>query len=126
MPIKKIHVGFDIDMEVFMKMLQHGNSSMNINVYGDDPSPSKQNKSSQKLLAPPKRMGARKLILNYLVKHSDQAFASTELKNLVVERGYATGTSSSQLHGLLVLGMIKRTKYGKYQATAKAIANGEE
>ena len=118
MPMKKIHVEFVLDAEVFMRMLQHGNSGMKIDVYGDTP---KAKKEERKLLPAPERKGAKALMLDFIVKH--QPVESRALSAMVVENGYAKGTCSSQIHLLLKEKMVKRVR-GKYVATEKAVSHG--
>jgi hypothetical protein len=118
MPMKKIHVEFVLDAEVFMKMLQHGNSGMKIDVYGDTP---KTKKEDRKLLPAPERKGAKVLMLDYIIKH--QPVEAKAVTAMIIENGYASGTSSSQLHLLLKQKLIRRVR-GKYIATEKAVSHG--
>jgi len=61
--MKKIHVGFDIDPELFMKLLQFS-GNMKIEVHGTDDRP----KPKQKLLPSPVRIGVRKVMVDYMSK----------------------------------------------------------
>jgi hypothetical protein len=125
MPIKKIHVGFDIDADVFMKMLQHASSGMKIEVFGDTPKLAKRDQPKL-LAAPSERGGARKLMLAFLLAHKERGVKPTELREVCVAAGYAPATHSPILTALQIAGMIKKLKDGTYQATPKAVSNGEE
>lgn len=117
MPIKKVSVTFDLDMDVFMKVLHHGNTGVRVEMFADA-------KHSPKLLPPPDRVGARKLILDYLVKNKDRDVVPSELAKICTEHQYAKGTHSSTLHMLVMKGFVKHGKDG-YRPTAKAVSNGE-
>ena len=121
MPIKKINVSFDIDAEIFMKMLQHGNSSMKIEVFGDTPKVSK--KDAQKLLPAPERVGAKNIIMDYAKAHAEAGFTPKEVLPLVVAAGYSKSTHSPQLMWLMSKGYLKR-KDGQYFPTAKGLTYG--
>jgi hypothetical protein len=118
MAVKKISVTFELDMEVFMKVLQHGNSAVRVDMYGD-------RKESPKLLAAPQpeRPGAKKLMIEFMTKNKDRDVQAKELKLMLVENGYSPSTYGSQLHLMMLDGIIKRSKDG-YRLTAKALANG--
>jgi hypothetical protein len=122
MAIKKISVSFDIDMDAFMKMLQIGNSGMHINVFGDTPKVPKMR--GPKLLEAPERVGAKRLILNHLVKNKDRDVTTKELGELLKESKYAKGTHSSQLHMLVMNGFVRRGKDG-YRPTVKGVNHVE-
>lgn len=124
MPIKKIHVGFDIDMSVFMQMLVHGSSGVQFQAFGDEAKPKRIAKDKRLALAPPdSRPGAKNVIMAYLLKHRDRAIPNKELSKECSRVGYSDNTASPQLMWLRSRGLIKRTKNG-YVATAKAVNHG--
>jgi hypothetical protein len=123
MPIKRVHVGFDIDMDVFMKMLQHGNSNVRVEMYGDTPKATKS--QGPKLLPPPDRPGAKKIIMDYAKLHKDMGFKPKELLPIVVAAGYAKNTHSPQLMWLMSRGFIRKDKEGTYYPTTKGMTYGE-
>jgi hypothetical protein len=126
MSMKKIHVEFDLDPDLFMRMLQHGSSSMKIEVYGDD-KPPKVSKEERKLLPAPSREriagGAKNLIMQYAKQHPD-GFVAGDVRPIVVEAGYAPTTHSPQLMELKAKGFLRR-KDGVYSPTAKGMTYGE-
>jgi|SRR3954464_12116767 hypothetical protein len=130
MPMKKIHVEFELDPELFMKMLQHGSSSMKISVFGDEKK-AKLPKEEAKLLGAPKQSnrglvkgGAKKIIMDYAKVHKD-GFSPTAVREPVMEAGYAKNTTSPQLMALMQEGFLKR-KNGSYFPTDKGMTYGQE
>jgi hypothetical protein len=116
MPIKKIHVGFDIDMDVFMKMLQHGSSGVRVDFLGDTP---KQPKGP-KLLEAPKRVGTKNIVMDFAKARKDDGFAPKELAPLIEAAGYSPTSHSPALVWLTARGFLKR-KDGVYFATTKGM-----
>src|SRR3954463_14256611 len=94
MPMKKIHVEFELDPDLFMKMLQHGSSNMKISVYGDEKK-AKLPKEERKLLDGPKPKlrkmngGAKGIIMEYAKLHQSMGFSSNEVIEPVVAAGYS-------------------------------------
>jgi hypothetical protein len=129
MPMKKIHVEFELDPEVFMKMLQHGSSSMKIAVFGDDKGHKLPKKEKEpKLLAAPKndRVGSKKIVMDYAKLHKDMGFKPKELQPIVTAAGYSNNTHSPVLMWLMSRGYLRRDKEGTYYPTAKGMTYGEE
>jgi hypothetical protein len=124
MPIKRVHVGFDIDMDVFMKMLQHGNSNVSVEMYGDTPKV-KAVKPKPLLLPPPERVGAKKIIMDYARLHKDMGFKPKELMPLIVAAGYSKNTHSPQLMWLSSRKYLRKDSEGTYYPTAKGLTYGE-
>jgi hypothetical protein len=122
MPIKRVHVGFDIDMDVFMKMLQHGNSNVSVQMFGDVP---KTAKAKPLLLPPPERVGAKKIIMDYARLHKDMGFKPKELMPLIVAAGYSKNTHSPQLMWLSSRKYLRKDSEGTYYPTAKGLTYGE-
>lgn len=130
MPMKKIHVEFQLDPDLFMKMLQHGSSSMKIQVFGDD-KPVKLPKEERKLLPAPEHKGrglipggAKKIIMEHAKLHQSLGFAPKEASAKVMAAGYSKSTTSPQLMSLLAEGFLRR-KDGMYYPTAKGMTYGE-
>jgi hypothetical protein len=121
MPIKKINVTFELDMNTFVQMIALGNSGMRFDVYGDTPKVKKE----QKLLEGPPRIGAKNILLACLSKNKDKSVSAKELSQACMEGGYAKNSASPQLHVLMKNGKVKKTKDG-YQITAKGLNNGKE
>lgn len=121
MAIKKIHVGFDIEMDVFMKMLQHGSSSVRVDFFGEQPKQPKQLKQQEpKLLEAPKRVGSKSVVMNFAKQHQD-GFRPKELVPLIEAAGYAANTHSPVLMWLMSRGYLKRDKHGVYFPTTKGM-----
>lgn len=125
--MKKIHVAFELDPELFMKMLQHGSSSMKIEVFGDDKGPRLPKKEKeQKLLAPPqKRPGSKKIVMEYAKLHKDMGFKPKEVVPILKEAGYADNTHSPVLIWLAARSFLRKDKEGTYFPTAKGMTYGE-
>src|SRR5882672_1947106 len=127
MPIKKIHIGFDLDMEVFMRMLATTPADVQFQAFGtEEPTaPRRKRRSAPKLLthstAPKIPGGARHAIL---VAHKGEALAFSVISAELIKLEYASGTVSSQLYNLKVDRLARRTKAG-WTATAKAVAEVE-
>src|SRR5882672_1261872 len=130
MPIKKIHIGFDLDMEVFMRMLATTPADVQFQAFGTDDAAAKprRHRKSPKLLthstAPKIPGGARHAILAFLVAHKGEALAFNVISAELTKLEYASGTVSSQLYNLKVDRLARKTKAG-WTATAKAVAEVE-
>jgi len=130
MPIKKIHIGFDLDMEVFMRMLAATPADVQFQAFGtEEPTaPRRKRRSAPKLLthstAPKIPGGARHAILAFLVAHKGEALAFSVISAELIKLEYASGTVSSQLYNLKVDRLARKTKAG-WTATAKAVAEVE-
>jgi len=121
MRIKKIHVGFDIDMEVFVQMLARGNSGMKIDVFGTDPPKLKwQEKEEPALLEGPK-MSLRRTIAAFLLEHKERTVSMAELKAVSEKGGFSPSSASPTIQAMIKMGMAKRVNDGLYQATAKLV-----
>ena len=124
MAIKKIHIGFDVDIEIFMKMLQHGNSGMKIEVFGDTPKVKKD--KEPKLLEAPKRVGAKNVIMAFAKERKETGFKPKDVAPAVIAAGYSDNTHSPQLIWLAARGLLKQDKEGTYHITTKGMTYGEE
>jgi hypothetical protein len=120
--LKKISVTFDMDMEVFMKVLHHTNTGVRVDMFGDKPKVKKD--PPVKLLASPERVGAKVLIMDYAKAHKD-GFVPKDLYPLFEKAGYAKNSSSPQLMWLKAKGYLKRHVSGVYVPTAKGLSYGE-
>jgi hypothetical protein len=122
MSMKKIHVEFELDPEVFMKVLQHGSSSMKIAVYGDDKGHklSKKIKEETKLLPPPKPL--RIVALDFMREHKDQVVTTKQIKEHVVTLGWLPNSAYGVINLLLTNKHIKRVGSAQYQITAAGVA----
>jgi hypothetical protein len=117
MAIKKLTISFDVDMEVFMKMLQHGNSSMNIQVLGDKPKVAKE----PKLLAGPPTEPLRKVALDFFREHKERQVPIRELRHRCIEKGFRPN-SAYQIVSLLIENKhLKKLGDGMYQITAAGV-----
>ena len=128
MRIKKIHVGFDIDMEIFVQMLAHGNSGMKIDVFGaDPPKPKRQVRGDTHprdipaLLEAPK-MNLRRTIAAFLLEHKERTVSMVELKAVSENSGFSPNSASPTIQAMIKMGMAKRVSDGAYQATAKLVS----
>ena len=116
MPMKKIHVEFELDPEIFMKMLQHGSSSMKIAVFGDD-RPLKQRE--QKLLPAPKPL--RVVALDFFRERKDRAVPIRELREYCLVNGFRPN-SAYQIVSLLIENKhLKKVDVGMYQITPAGV-----
>ena len=113
MPIKKIHVGFDIDVEMFMKLLQHGNSGMKIEVFGDTPK-----KEAQKLLPAPSGVPLRTVALDFFKARKDRVVPIKELRHHCVEKGFRPNSAYQIVNLLIGNKHLKKVSVGMYQVTA--------
>ena len=117
MPMKKIHVGFDIDPELFMKLLQFS-GNMKIEVHGtDDAKP----KARQKLLPSPVRIGVRKVMVDYMIKEN-RPVRPFEIGKACAAAGYSDNSHSPQMMVLRKQKIIKRIKGGLYVVTPKGVS----
>jgi hypothetical protein len=119
MPMKKIHVEFELDPEIFMKMLQHGSSSMKIAVFGDDKGPKVPKKEQQKLLPAPKPL--RVMALDFMREHKDRIVTTKELKDYLAAHGWMPHSTYGVLGLLCENKHIKKMGSAQYQITEKGV-----
>jgi hypothetical protein len=113
--MKKIHVGFDIDPELFMRLLQYS-GNMKIEVLGTDDAP----KARQKLLPSPVRIGVRKVMVDYMIKEN-RPVRPNEIGKACAAAGYAENSASPQMMILRKQKIIKRIRGGLYVVTPKGV-----
>lgn len=112
MPVKKLRVSFDIDMEVLVKALALAHSEMNIQVFGTE---DRVTHTDVPQIAD--RGGIKKLVLKAL---SDKGKMQLhEIRVLIVAAGYSPKSLNSQIHGMQMDRLIRRAGYGIFAITAK-------
>jgi hypothetical protein len=124
MRIKKIHVGFDIDMEVFLQMVAHGNSGMKIEVFGAEPPKPKRQVVQEKpaLLEGPKpTLG--EVVSKFMLEHKDRAIGIKELQELSTKHGFSPTSAQPTMQALRKKGLVKRVSPGLFQVTDKLVGN---
>lgn len=115
MPVKKLRVSFDIDMDVLVKALAIGHSDMNIQAYGtEEPSVS----HTQPVVAQiTDRGGMRNVILKAL--SGPGKLRLHELRVIIVAAGYSAKSLNGQIHLMQVDGYVRRAGYGTFAITKK-------
>lgn len=124
MAIKKLKVSFDIDAEMFAKMLAHGHSAMNIEVYGnaveDSDKELRVSHTEPKLITD--RGGLKETILAFLSSGSKHL---SEMRVIIVRAGYSASSLNSAIDLLQSSGLIRRVYQGTYAITKKGASYGE-
>jgi hypothetical protein len=113
MPVKKLRVSFDIDMEVLVKALAFGHSNMDIQAYGAEaaePIPEVARITN-------KRSGLKEVILQSLLKSGKLKLH--DLRVLIVEAGYSPKSLNSVIHVMQIDGYIRRAGYATFALTKK-------
>jgi DNA-binding HxlR family transcriptional regulator len=111
MPMKKLRVSFDIDMELFARMLGAGHSDMNIQVFGtDDPRVTHTNAITDN------RGGIRTVILDTLRTGDKQL---SEIRIALVDHGYSAKSLNGAIHLMQENGLIKRVAFATFAITKK-------
>jgi hypothetical protein len=87
MPVKQITVQFDLDIELFTRILAHSNQGVKFSVYGDDKPQQIEAPEPQRALPAPNQ-GARHLILTHLKKHDDRTLTTNELVMFCANYGF--------------------------------------
>lgn len=113
MGIKKLRVSFDIDAEMFARLLSAGHSAMNIEVFSNE-DPRVSHTEPPKLITD--RGGMRRVILNTLKEGSKR---TAELQVIVVRAGYSAKSFSSAIHLLRTDGLVRSVGYGVIGITKK-------
>jgi hypothetical protein len=133
MSIKKIRVSFDLDMEIFMRMLAHGNDAVRFEVYGDQPKVPKVRKEAQavdgvKALPKPARAidapPVRIVLFDYIKANKDGPIPVKAMCAYIEQHGYAATSVYHALSALMKAKYIKRVDAGVYQITEKGITHG--
>ena len=124
MTFKRIHIGFDIDLETLLRSA----SDVRVDVFREElatitPRPRRITGSPQKRLAPPRHVtpeGIRIFMLRYIVNKAAPV-TGVEMRDLTMARGYSKSSYSPQLHHLRAHKLIKRLKDGRFIHTDRAI-----
>jgi hypothetical protein len=114
MPIKKLRVSFDLDVELFAKILAHGNNGMHIDVLGDATEAPRvtHTAASRRGEHPAKKQMA---VLEAL-KNGQQELSVMKAK--VKEEGFSPDVNSL-VSKMLEDKLIKRVGYALYTLTEK-------
>jgi hypothetical protein len=133
LPIKKVRFSFDIPIQQLLAAIATTNTAMRIDVYGDDPPPTRRGRITQgedvKMLEGPKqgkrrngeKVSGLKLIAKHMVDHKDRGVAIAELKPIITKAGLSEKSVSPQIDKLMKDGHAKRLRTGIYQITAKGV-----
>jgi hypothetical protein len=120
MAIRKLRVSFDVDVEVFAQLLAHGNSGMNIEVFGTDgavPAPSVKRVNHTRAIEAHKDHPAKKqmIILEELAKGRRTLM---QIKEVIAKSDFSPDISSCMAL-MLSRKLIKRTSYATYAIGTK-------
>lgn len=113
MGIKKLRVSFDIDAEMFARMLSAGHSAMNIEVFGEQ-DPRVSHTEPMKLIG--SRGGMRQAILGALVNGSK---SMAELRVILVRAGYSVKSMPGAIHLMRQDKLIRSAGFGIIAITKK-------
>lgn len=114
MPIKKLKVSFDLDMELFAKILAAGHTNMDIQAFGTDPTAEP---------APAQityRGGSRRAVLLAL---KDKPLSRTEMKDVIAANGYSRKSLDALIYTMRVAGLVRKVGEGTYAITKKGLAH---
>ncbi len=113
MPVKKLRISFDIDMEVLVKALALGHSNMDIQAFGTE---ERVTHTEPVVAQITNRGGMRSLLLEALTSGKKQLH---ELRVVIVTAGYSAKSLNGQIHDMQADGFIRRAGYGIFAITAK-------
>ena len=131
MAIKKLHIGFDIDVADFVAYIAARNTGMKIDVLGEN-KPAKIPRVDQKLLEGPRKprqtngVPSWHYILKAMCDDPKATRTIKELSAIVVAHGLAKNSASPQVDMLRKRGWMKRTAPGVYIATPRGIAEAQK
>lgn len=121
MPVKKLRISFDLDMEVFAKVLALGHADMHIEAYqnaiGDEP-----RVTHTKPAQITSRNGIKALILSAM-KEQPKNFPLRAMKMLIVDAGYSVKSLNSQLHVMVTDKLVRSNGKGLYAITKKGLTH---
>jgi len=123
MAVKMITVQFDLDIELFTKILAHSNQGVKFSVYGDDKPQRIEEPERQLTLAPPKK-GVRHVLLPYMKKHPDKTFTTKEMIAIASNFGYNESAVYNAVHNMHRDGLLRRYTPGKYRISKAGITHG--
>ena len=112
MPMRKLVVSFELDAELFAKMLLH--SPMDIKAFGDEPEPVPRVTHTLRHTA-----GKQMAILEKLA--SQKRVSLTEISEVAVQAGF-TKSVGSCLNTMLNTHVIQRVGSATYSITKKGLA----
>jgi hypothetical protein len=114
--LKKIRVSFEVDLEVFAKLLAVGHQKINVEMLG-----SEEAKASEAPRVTHTRHGASRAMV-VLEALAEGKKSLTELKDIAHKAGFM-GDLGSCLYGLIATGSIRRVKHATYAITKKGEAH---
>lgn len=123
MAVKMITVQFDLDVELFTKMLAHSNQGVKFSVYGDD-KPQRIEEPERQLALPPPKKGVRNVLLPYMQKYPDRTFSTKELVVMAANFGYTESGVYNAIHNMHRDGLLRRYTKGKYRISKAGITHG--
>jgi hypothetical protein len=123
MPVKKIKVEFELDLELFTRMLAYSNQGVAFSTYGDDKPYQVEVPKPQLALPAPKR-GLRQAILVHMQQHPDKTFTSAELVAFAIELGYDNRNVHNVMHNMHTAKLVRRYSPGMYRIAKAGINHG--
>ena len=125
MPLKKLHIGFDLEIKDLIEYITERDVTMKIDAYGTPPKvPKKAIAAPPPMLAlppPGKRPTVKNIVLTYFAAHPDEKAATSALRELSVAAGHAPSTLHGQLWLMRQDGTVKQAGKGFYRITARGL-----
>ena len=114
MPIRKLKISFDIDMETLARMLALGHSSLNIEAY----EPATEPRVTQTNQIANGHDSVEIVLLKALKKSS---LTSAEMRGALAESGWSVKSLGCALHDLKKRKLVKSIERGHYGITTKGL-----
>lgn len=115
MPVRKLKVTFDLDVDVFAQMLAAGHSNMNIEAYEPAVEP-RVTHTDPAQITMEVRGGMRPTILTFLTSGKK---STQEIKVIIVRAGYSEKSLPNALFLMREDGLIRSMGVGFYALTKK-------
>ena len=123
MPVRKVSVVFDLDVELFTRILGAANQGVRFETYGDD-KPFQVEGPKRQLALPAPKEGARHLILAHMKQHPDKTFTTDELVVFVENYGYERKNVHNAMHNMHRDGLIRKYRPGQYRVSKAGMQHG--
>jgi hypothetical protein len=118
MPVKKLKISFEIDMNVLMAALANGHSAMNIDAFQNAVEETRVSHTASPLQITD-RGGMRRLMANALRDNGKMKVG--DLRLLIIGAGYSSKSLNSALHDMLTKKFVRRAGKATYAVTKKGL-----
>jgi hypothetical protein len=119
MPIKKLRVAFDIDVNVLAAALASHNCGMHVQLAGEAMPEELEPPKRQLALPAPKRGENLDIVVAYISAHRDRTVRMDELRKILPEKSLSNALFRARSRGL-----IRKVGIGQYRISVKGRSYG--